>query len=815
MKKRKWAFALIGCMILAFFVISSDSSFFLPQFRAALAASAPVPAVQNPPAEGIVSGSRAPQHVVLEMPLLKPLITGETGTFELSAHLRRNMGSGSADPVWNPNAETPLVVWLAAPEDSGIEFLDKDHPERPRRHIMIKFEPSPAPQPLTAVVAYHVNKHTSAGRYQFWMEIYGHLARGEGAGFQDMGAIRLPVEIDTHISTKLLMLAVIGVAVLLFIVEWVRVDVVAMAMMVLLPELGLLNARDTFKGISSNAVMAIIGVMIISYGLNRAGIVSRMIQPLLRLIGKSPKRMTVIFSSLIAVISSVMQNTGAAVLFLPGIRMAASYRLKIPISRVLMPIGMAAILGGTLTMIGTSPLILLNDILPEGMPKFGLLELTPIGLSLVIGGIAYLSTAGLGFLSSRPLENESAASEADAGNGEKGLLDAYPMIRGPFEISVPDDYEAGNLPQTVTGIHRHFMVNIVAALKSPGAFEVAPLPEHSINRGYTLCVYGPEDSVKKFVTDYHLILKKEPQSFKGNMFNPSMAGIVEGVVSPRSILIGQTIKEIRFRETFGINPLAIHQSGKTYYRELADRPLQAGDAVLLHGTWEQFHALEELHHNLIIITPFEEEFHKPENSGRAMICFGTALFLMILSSFYFQNRPYNPIPLSVCLMLGAVGMIVSKVITINEAYRAVDWRTVFLLGGLIPLGMAVDQTGTAEWIAKGIIAAVGPFMSPLLLLIILAVLSCAFTTVISNVGACTLLVPLGISMAGQIGVDPRVAAIVVGIGVSNSFILPTHQVNALYMGPGGYRTRDYIKIGGILAILYMVILVAVSWAFYL
>ncbi len=199
------------------------------------------------------------------------------------------------------------------------------------------------------------------------------------------------------------------------------------------------------------------------------------------------------------------------------------------------------------------------------------------------------------------------------------------------------------------------MVNIVAALKSPGAFEVAPLPEHSIRRGYTLCVYGPEDGVKKFVTDYHLILKKEPQSFKGNMFNPSMAGIVEGVVSPRSILIGQTINEIRFRETFGINPLAIHQSGKTYYRELADRPLQAGDAVLLHGTWEQFHALEELHHNLIIITPFEEEFHKPENSGRAMICFGTALFLMILSSFYFQNRPYNPIPLSVCLMLGAWG----------------------------------------------------------------------------------------------------------------------------------------------------------------
>jgi di/tricarboxylate transporter len=221
---------------------------------------------------------------------------------------------------------------------------------------------------------------------------------------------------------------------------------------------------------------------------------------------------------------------------------------------------------------------------------------------------------------------------------------------------------------------------------------------------------------------------------------------------------------------------------------------EAGDAVLLHGTWEQLHALEDLHRNLIIITPFEKEFHKPEKSVWASICFMVTLGLMILSSFYFQRRPYNPIPLSVCLMLGAVGMVLTRVISINEAYRAVDWRTVFLLGGLIPLGMAMDQTGTAEWIARGIVAGLGPLMNPLLLLILLAVLSCGFTMVISNVGACTLLIPLGISIANQIGVDPRVAAVVVGLGVSNSFILPTHQVNALYMGPGEYRTRDYIKI---------------------
>jgi di/tricarboxylate transporter len=815
MRTLKWILLVVCLTILAFFFV--DSSFIVSNHNIRQAHAISSTETQQASPLGPTRISRAPRYVIVQMKTpIETLVSGESGSFELEARLQEPEGSVEQLPKWNRTAAAPLVVWIASPQNSGIEFIDTVHPDRPRHHILVKFNiPSETEnQPLTAQVEYEVNQRTNAGRHTFWMEIYGQLISADGSQFQDMGANRLPFEVDTHLNTKLLMLLVVAAAVFLFIMEWVRVDVVAIAMMVLLPELGLLNSQDTFKGISSNAVMAIIGVMIISYGLNRAGLVNRIIQPLLKYVGKSSGRLTVLFSGLIAVISSVMQNTGAAVLFLPAIRLVTSYRLKIPISRVLMPIGMAAILGGTLTMIGTSPLILLNDILPPGMPKFGFLELTPIGLGLVIGGIGYLSTVGMRLLAKLPQQASDSQSGGTDG-AEDGILDAYPLIRGPFEISVPEDFEAGGLPQSVVEIRRRFLVNIVAASKTPGACGIAPLPESKIHSGYILCAYGPRKAVEKFVKDYHLVLKEEPECFKGNMFNPSLAGIVEGVVSPRSSLIGQTIKEIRFRETFGINALAIHQSGKTYYRQLADRPLQAGDAVLVHGTWEQFHALENLHQNLIMITPFEKEFHKPEKSGWALTCFLISLGLMILSSFYFQNRPYNPIPLSVCLMLGAVGMVLSRVVTINEAYRAVDWRTVFLLGGLIPLGMAVDQTGTAQWIAKGIVAGLGPLMSPLVLLIVLAVLSCGFTMVISNVGACTLLVPLGISIAHQIGVNPRVAAIVVGIGVSNSFILPTHQVNALYMGPGEYRTKDYIKIGGLLAIIYIAILVSITYAVYL
>jgi Na+/H+ antiporter NhaD/arsenite permease-like protein len=290
-----------------------------------------------------------------------------------------------------------------------------------------------------------------------------------------MGVYRLPFDVDTHLKTKVIMLTIIAAAVFLFIVEWVRVDVVAIAMMVLLPELGLLNAQDTFKGLSSNAVVAIIGVMIISYGLNRAGLVNRMIQPLLKHVGRSPRRLTVIFSGLIAAISSVMQNTGAAVLFLPAIRLVTSYRLKIPISRVLMPIGMSAILGGTLTMIGTSPLILLNDILPAGMPKFGFLELTPIGLALVVGGIVYLSTVGLGVLASTSGKCLLRPSRS-VDRGREGILDEYPLIKGPFEIHVPEDFRPTRLPLTVTQIRRQYLVNIVASAEIDGSVKSPRFP---------------------------------------------------------------------------------------------------------------------------------------------------------------------------------------------------------------------------------------------------------------------------------------------------------------------------------------------------
>ncbi|MDP2106575.1 MAG: SLC13 family permease, partial [Desulfobulbaceae bacterium] len=170
------------------------------------------------------------------------------------------------------------------------------------------------------------------------------------------------------------------------------------------------------------------------------------------------------------------------------------------------------------------------------------------------------------------------------------------------------------------------------------------------------------------------------------------------------------------------------------------------------------------------------------------------------------------IQLSIALLTGALGMILSKVLSIDEAYESVDWMTVFLLGGLIPLGIAFEKTGAAKVIAETIMGALGS-VSPLVLLTVIAIITSFFTLVVSNVGATVLMVPLAMNMASSVGADPRIAALVVAVACSNTFILPTHQVNALVMRPGGYRTADYFKAGSGMSILYLVIMMASIYVF--
>jgi len=602
-----------------------------------------------------------------------------------------------------------------------------------------------------------------------------------------------------QLTTEMIMvMAMICVAIFLFIVEWIRVDVVAILMMVSLPLLHLVTPKEAFVGFSSNAVISIIAVIIIGAGLDKTGIINRVVTPVLKIAGNSTSRIVIAISITVAGISSFMQNIGAAALFLPAIQ-RVSKRLKIPISQILMPVGFCAILGGTVTLVGSSPLILLNDLLvPFNLTPFGLFDVTPIGAALVASGIAYFVLFGR-FVLPRSKTSEQPSQDVVP----QDPADSYGGMGEPRELCTPEDFTHYREPVTIEGLRKKYLVNVVAISEPPNLTTVNPPPDKELRDNTHLVLYGTEKNILRLAEEEELILKESLEVFKDTLSEEN-SGTVEAVVAPRSALLEKTLHEAKLAERFQVTPLAIYRHGRAMVTDISDVTLGVGDAILFQGTWKR---LQDLHDEklLIFTTPIDVEEMKPEKALFAAGWLAVALTMVIVFK----------IQLSVCLMTGALGMIITRVLTIDEAYESVDWRTIFLLAGLIPLGIATEKTGTAAWIAHQVLGALGGSVSQIVLLTVIGVLATIFTLVISNVGATVLLVPLVVNMALAAGHDPRMAALVVGMATSNSFLLPTHQVNALYMGPGHYRSVDFIKAGGILSVVFIVVMILTIDLFYL
>lgn len=588
-------------------------------------------------------------------------------------------------------------------------------------------------------------------------------------------------------SEMILVMAMIAIAVFLFIVEWVRVDVVAILMMVTLPLLHLVTPREAFIGMSSNAVISIIAVIIIGAGLDKTGLITRFVGPIVRIAGNSQSRVIIAISLTVAGISSFMQNIGAAALFLPAIQ-RISKKINIPISKLLMPIGFSAILGGTITLVGSSPLILLNDLLvPFGLEPFGLFSVAPIGLALVASGITCFIFFGRFILP----RGESKIDEKSAQLAEE---DTMQIMKEAYELHTPDDFTDYRDPVTVGDLRRRYLVNVAVITELPDFKVFSPGQDTQIRSDIDIGVFGAEKDVRRMAEDEGMIFKDHLETFK-EIVEDSSSGIVQAVLAPRSAYMGKTLSQVNLQERYDITPFAIYRQGETYRAEIGDMILEMGDVIILYGTWRNLMVLQK-ERNFLFSTPEDVELMRPE---KAMVAgFWLAVALIMVMVFKLQ--------LSVCLMTGALGMIITRVLSIDEAYQSVDWRTIFLLAGLIPLGIATEKTGTAAWIAHSLLNVIG-VVKPITLLTVIGIISTIFTLVISNVGATVLLVPLVVNMAIAAHTDPRMAALVVGLATSNSFILPTHQVNALYMGPGRYRSVDFMKAGLVISLVFIVVMV--------
>ena len=620
------------------------------------------------------------------------------------------------------------------------------------------------------------------------------------------------MEVITLTLQMQVVLALLAFTVFLFVSEIVRIDLAAILVMVILGLLaqipGLYELADVnhlFDGLASNAVVSIIAVMIIGAGLDKTGLMSRVAALILKRGGTTEGRIIPIVSSVVGVISSFMQNVGAAALFLPVVS-RISARTDIPLSRLLMPMGFCAILGGTITMVGSSPLILLNDLLisanqmlPEGekMESFGLFSVTPIGLCLVLTGILYFVLFGRWVL---PRKRERGSDASSAQTMQAYVKQTYGLKADIFEINVPEGSII--IGQTLSDLMvAHHMYILGTSYR--GKKVIAPMADTTIEAPARLAVMGLRRVVaEEFAEPYGLTIMPRLDVFSDD-FAPTQSGVAEVVIPPGSGAIGKAPIDMRLRQTHGMSLLAIHRGEETMsHVETEDHvathiglvPFQAGDTLVVHTEWDRLTRTKKDRDFVVVTSDFPQEELRPHKVGWALVFFVIALALIL----------FTDVRLSLCLLVGAVGMILTKVLDVDEAYRAVSWSTVFLLASLIPLGTAVQTTGTAEWIAQQILTLLDGW--PIFALQAgLAVLATVFTLIMSNVGATVLLVPLAVSIAAASGGDPAIFALTVAISTSNSFLIPTHQVNALIMGPAGYKVTDFIKGGGIMTILFLVV----------
>ena len=605
-------------------------------------------------------------------------------------------------------------------------------------------------------------------------------------------------------------IALLCFTVFLFVSEVIRIDLAAIVILVLLGILSYVPALSSladvahlFDGFASNAVISIIAVMIVGAGLDKTGLMNRVAATILKVGGTTEARVLPIVSGTVGVISSFLQNVGAAALFLPVIS-RISARSGIAMSRLLMPMGFCAILGGTVTMVGSSPLILLNDLIEsanEGldadqrMAPFGLFSVTPIGLALLATGIVYFLVLGRWVLPGR-----DTRVSASAGRGMSAYLErVYGLTASVFEIDVPA--RSPLVGKQLADINLENNLYIISTFYR-GKVSMVQVLTAEIDAPCRLAVIGDGVSVRRFAKANGLRVRPKLDVF-AEAFAPTNAGIAEVVIPPDSKVIGRSPRELLLRKTYGLSLLAIHRGEETLSHVATEGheptaiglvKFRAGDMLVAHVDWERLTRLKDDPDFVVVTSDFPQEELRPHKVGWALAFFAVALGMIL----------FTDVRLSLCLLTGAVGMLLARVLSMDEAYRAVGWNTVFLLACLIPLGQAVQGTGTAEWLAQRILVLLDGWPT-LALQTGVAVLSTAFTLIMSNVGATVLLVPLAVSIAVAAGADPALFALTVAISTSNSFIIPTHQVNALIMGPAGYRVKDFVASGGIMTVLFLVV----------
>ncbi|MGQ4584368.1 SLC13 family permease [Lysobacter sp. F60174L2] len=593
-----------------------------------------------------------------------------------------------------------------------------------------------------------------------------------------------------------LVLGLVGFTMAMFLFERIRADVVALVVLVLLGLSGLVAPDQIFNGFSSNAVMSIIATMILGAGLDRTGALNRLAAWLLRRAHGVESRLMLLTGAVAGLNSSIMQNPSVMALYLP-VASRLSSRTGLSLPRMLLPIAIAIVMGGTLTMVGNSPLILLNDLLlsansnlPSGVAMLEPLQMfapMPIGLALLVAALAYFH-----FFGDR-LQREEDGKGATPARTQSYFANAYGIEGDVYELTVTADSPLVGMSlgeaETLHG------APLILALKTKDESRLSPPADARIWVGSVIGAMGSRQEVGDFAQNQMLRMSSRLRNF-GDLFNPSRAGISEAVIPATSKFIGKTARDLQLRRSKGLSLLAINRDKKVMREDARDVALRAGDMLVLHSIWTEL-ADAAKGKDLVVVTDYPKGEQRPHKLKIALGIFAVSLLLALSSR----------LPVSIALMTGVAGMLIAGVIHIDEAYSAINWKTVFLMACLIPLGWAMDSSGAASWVAGNSVEQLPDGTPAWLLQLALGLLTTLFSLVISHVGATIVMVPLAVNLALAVGGDPTAFALITALSASNNFMTASNPVISMITGPAGYTGKELWRVGGPLSLIYTVIAV--------
>ncbi|MGB6423431.1 MAG: SLC13 family permease [Anaerolineales bacterium] len=587
-----------------------------------------------------------------------------------------------------------------------------------------------------------------------------------------------------------LTLAIILMAIILFATEKLRVDLVALLVLLAVSITGLVSKKDVFLGFANPAVITIWAVYIVSGGLFKTGVAEAIGSIILRLSGANEARLIVVIMLVCGGMSAFMNNVGAVAVLMPAV-VGISKKTGIPVSKLLIPLAFSSLLGGKMTLIGTPANILAQGILlARGLPGFGFFELTPMGAIVLATGIIYMVVIGRHLLPVR----ETAADPGVSMRLREYISDVLVTSDSPLIGS--------NLYESRLGAD--YGLNVLSIIRE-GSPLVGLHRDVVIKENDNLIIEGSAESIIASGELLKLNIQVGREIDLADL-DTEQSHIFEATLAPASTMVGRTLKEVGFRDRFGFTAIAIWRHGDVITEKLSDAELRFGDALLLQGPPGRVRTLQQ-GNEFLVLEPLEIE---PVRKERAPLAAGIMLLVIALAIF-------SDLGIATTMVLGSVAMVLTGCLSMDEAYKSIDWRTVFLVGGMLSLGMAMENTGTAQFLADLLLGALGAY-GPLALLAGIYLLSALITQPMSNAAAIVLMVPIALDTAFGLGANYLTFTMAVVIGAATSFLTPVgHKANVLVFGPGGYRFFDYTRVGFLLTVVLFIvsmIFLPIIWPFY-